>query len=140
MSRLLRRIERVEQAMKAQSIFSPACICFPEREQPFFVVSIEEEIAPRVKCPLHGERFKPRYRIFVSPWLRPKLWPALWTHHSEQYRKAWFAAFPPELWPGKKEWTDEGVILVLKDGTHIPWTDELSWSAPGTPATMAPPS
>jgi hypothetical protein len=66
----LKRIERAEKAAKAQSIFSPACICFPEKEQPFFVLDIEQEIAGRVKCPLHGERFKPRFHIFVAGWLR----------------------------------------------------------------------
>ena len=123
MHRILKRIERIEQAMKAQSIFSPDCICFPENEQPFFVVSTEREIAARVKCPLHGERFKPRLQVYVSGWLRPKQWPALWTQHSEQYRKAWFATFPPDLWPGKCKRTDEGLFLILKDGSRIPWTD-----------------
>jgi hypothetical protein len=30
---LLKRIERTEKAFEAQSIFSPDCICFPEKEQ-----------------------------------------------------------------------------------------------------------
>jgi hypothetical protein len=121
MQGILKRIERAEKAAKAQSIFSPNCICFPENEPPFFVVTIEEEIASQVKCPLHGERFKPRFHIYVARWLREKQPSLLWTLHSEQYRKAWFATFPPDLWPGQQECTAEGVFLVLKDGSRIPW-------------------
>jgi hypothetical protein len=33
---------------------------------------------------------------YVPVWLREKLWKHLGTNHSEQYRKAWFASFPPE--------------------------------------------
>jgi hypothetical protein len=44
----------------------------------------------------------------------------LWTHHSEQYRKAWFASFPPDLWPAVEEETDDGrTILRLKDGSTL---------------------
>ena len=31
-----KRIERAELAAKGQSKYSPACICFPENEPPFF--------------------------------------------------------------------------------------------------------
>jgi hypothetical protein len=42
------------------------------------------------------------------------------THHSEQYRKAWFARFPPELWPAEEEETEHGTIfLKLKDGSSL---------------------
>jgi hypothetical protein len=41
-----------------RSRFSPDCICFPEKEQPSFGFPIEEDIAFRVKCPLHRDRFK----------------------------------------------------------------------------------
>ena len=30
---VLKRIERAEEALKAQSVYSPDCICFPENEQ-----------------------------------------------------------------------------------------------------------
>jgi hypothetical protein len=33
---LLKRIENAESALKAQSIFSPGCICFPENERADF--------------------------------------------------------------------------------------------------------
>ena len=51
---------------------SPVCICFPEDEQPFFGRG-EERIAASVKCPLHGERFKPTaFDVYVSEWRRKK--------------------------------------------------------------------
>jgi hypothetical protein len=64
MRTLLRRIERAEVILKAQSILSPDCICFPEMEQPFFGFDYEAEIAFQVKCSLHGDRFQPRVRLF----------------------------------------------------------------------------
>ena len=108
------RIQRLERAAKAQSKFSPACICFPENEAPLFGCEVERDIAARVKCPLHGERFKPRFFIYVSAWLRAKLWEGLRSHHSEQYRKAWFASFPLELWPVEEALVDGKLVLRLK--------------------------
>jgi hypothetical protein len=119
MQSVLKRIERAEEAIKTQGIFLPDCICFPKNEQPFFGLPIEGEIAAGLKCPRHGERFKPQYQVYVSQWMRVKIWPTLWRKHSEQYRKAWFASFPPELWPAREEYTSEGAFLVLKDGTRI---------------------
>ena len=117
---LLKRIEKAEEALKAQSIFSPDCICFPDKEQPFFCQLYEEGIAAKVKCPLHGDRFKqPICHIYVSKWLRDKQAAHLWTHHSEQYRKAWFASFPPELWPAEEEMEGGKLFLRLKDGTRL---------------------
>jgi hypothetical protein len=105
---LLNRIERAEQAAKADERFPAQCTCFPERRQPFVGFPIELEIAAVVKCPLHGDRFNKEYFVYVSKWLRVKLWKHLWTHRSEQYRKAWFASFPPDLWPAEEEETDDG--------------------------------
>jgi hypothetical protein len=94
--------------------------CFPENESPFFAFEIELDMLTRVKCPLHGERFKPLYRIYVAKWLRAKQPQLIWTHHSEQYRKAWFASFPPDLWPAVEEESDDGQILLrLKDGSAL---------------------
>jgi hypothetical protein len=60
------------------------------------------------------------FRLYVAKWLRVKQPKLLWTHHSEQYRKAWFASFPPDLWPAEEEETDDGrTILQLKDGTTL---------------------
>jgi hypothetical protein len=81
---------------------------------------IELDIAARVKCPLHGQRFKPPFHIYVPDWLREKLWKHLATNHSAQYRKAWYASFPSELWPAEEVETPDGkVFLKLKDGTRI---------------------
>jgi hypothetical protein len=118
--RTLQRIERAEQAAKAQSKSSDECICFPPKEPPFVGFPIEEEIAAKVKCPLHGERFKPLFHVYVPKWLREKQWKLLWSHHSEQYRKAWFVSFPPELWPADEEEHENGPpFLRLKDGTRV---------------------
>ena len=117
---LQNRIERAELAAKAQSKYSPECICFPENEPPFFAFEIELEMLTRVKCPLHGERFKPMFRLYVSRWLRVKQPQHLWTHHSEQYRRAWFASFPTDLWPAVEEETADGrTLLRLKDGSRL---------------------
>ena len=47
---LLKRIEQAEKALQARSIFSADCICFPEKEQPFFCFPSEEEIAAQVNA------------------------------------------------------------------------------------------
>jgi hypothetical protein len=91
---LLKRIEQAEAGLKAQSIFSPHCICFPKNEPPFFCFAAEEEVAAKVKCPLHGSRFKqPVYQIYVSQWRR-ETEPLRRLRLSPQYRKAWLASFP----------------------------------------------
>src|SRR5438270_13834490 len=112
------RLQRVGVAAERPS----ACICFPENESPFFAFEIELEMLTRVTCPLHGQRFKPYYRIFVAKWLRAKQPHHLWTHHSEQYRKAWFASFPPDLWPAGGR-----IFLKLKDGTRL-LASEPTWT------------
>lgn len=122
------RLERAEQAAKAQSKHSAACICFPENESPFFAFDIELEMLTRVKCPLHGERFKPLYHLYVARWLRDKQPRHLWTHHSEQYRKAWFASFPADLWPAEEEEHPGGRIFPkLKNGTRL-LASEPAWT------------
>jgi hypothetical protein len=117
---VLKRLEQAEAALKSQSIFSQDCICFPEKERPTFGFPIEMEIAGEVKCPLHGERFRPLFHLYTPKWLREKLWKHLATHHSEQYRRAWLASFPPDLWPAEEEETEEGkIFLKLRDGTRL---------------------
>lgn len=71
---------------------SSACICFPEDEQPFFCSPSEEQVADRVKCPLHGNRFRqPVPHLYVSAWLVEKQ-PARRQQGSVQARKAWAAS------------------------------------------------
>jgi hypothetical protein len=72
-----------------------------------------------MKCPSHGERFRPAYFLYVAKWLRDKRQALLQTHHSEQYRKAWYASFPPDLWPGEEVLVDGSLALRLKDGTTL---------------------
>jgi hypothetical protein len=114
-----KRLERAEQMAKRMGTVSPECLCFPVNEPPFFGFPIEEQIAAKVKCPLHGERFKPLYHIYVPGWRRESEKKRL--HGlSEQYHKAWFASFPPELWPAEEELIDGKGALRLKDGTILP--------------------
>jgi len=118
---LLKRIEKTEKAFKAQSIFSPDCICFPEKEQPWFCSALEEPVADGVKCPLHGGRFKrQRFFVYVAGWRREKE-PARRQRLSAQYRKAWEAGFPPKLWPAvpQEERADGQIFFRLKDGTKL---------------------
>src|ERR1035441_3695181 len=122
---LLKRLEKVEEALKAQSIFSQDCICFLETEQPFFCSPSEEPVAAKVKCPLHGNRFnQPVFHVYVSQWRREKE-PARRQRLSAQYRKAWEASFPTELWPAvPEEETEDGKIFFrLKDGTKL-WVSD----------------
>jgi hypothetical protein len=39
---LLKRIEKAEEALKGKSAYSPDCICFPENEQPFFLLHLRK--------------------------------------------------------------------------------------------------
>jgi len=96
---LLKRIEQAEEKRKGRAIFESDCICFPEKEPPFFCFPSEEEIAAKVKCPLHGNRFKqPIFPIYVAKWRRESE-PIRRERLSSQYQKAWFASFPPESGP-----------------------------------------
>ena len=118
---LLKRLEKLEEVLKAHSIYSQDCICFPEKEQPFFCSSFEEPVAASVKCPLHGNRFRqPNFHIYVSDWRRKKE-PARRQWLSAQYRKAWEASFPTELWPAvpEVETEDGNTFFRLKDGTKF---------------------
>jgi hypothetical protein len=115
---LIARIERAEQAARAQSKHSADCICFPANEQPFFGFPIEEKIAA-ARCPLHGERFMHFCRLYIPPWRRENE-RKRWAGRSEQFRKAWLVTFPAELWPATEEVVDGKQTLRLKDGTLLP--------------------
>jgi hypothetical protein len=78
------------------------------------------EIASKVLCPVHGLRFTPLPHLYVAKRFREQLWTDLQTHHTEQYRKAWFARFPLALWPAEEEETEQGAtFLKLKDGNRL---------------------
>ena len=103
---LLKRIEQAEKALKVRAVFSTDCICFPEKEPPFFGFPSEEEVAAKVKCPLHGDRFKQTlFQIYVSEWRRESE-SIRRQRLSSQYQKAWsasFPCFPAESGPAEKE-------------------------------------
>ena len=112
-------VKTICTSAEAQSIFSPDCICFPENEQPFFCFLIEEQFAAKVKCPLHGQRFKPiTFHIYVGKWRRESE-PHRRQRLSAQYQKAWDAGFPPEQWPAEETEFDGRLSLRLKDGTIL---------------------
>lgn len=89
-------------------------------EQPSFGFPIEVEIASKVLCPVHGAELTPLFHVYLAKRFREQLWKDLSIHHSEQYRKAWLARFPPELWPAVEEETEHGsIFLKLKDGSRL---------------------
>src|SRR5438094_762178 len=96
MRALEKRLERAEQMARAKGKVSLDCICFPPNEQPCFDLPMDEKIAARLKCPLHGERFVQFAHVYVARWLREKE-KKRWLQRSEQFRKAWLASFPNEL-------------------------------------------
>lgn len=143
MPSLTRRIERLEQAAqldaKVRSRFDPRCICYPDGCTPWVGFPILDMIAFLVKCPLHGDRFSMRDLkpyIYAPPWMREKIYrlilnrsPSYYVFSnsprrvSEQYRKAYHASFPPDLWPGQEEQEEAEygprTFLRLKDGTRF---------------------
>ena len=116
---LLKRIEQVEMASKSKLGHPPECTCFPENEQPSFHWRIELEIASKLKCPLHGNRFKPLAMIYVAEWLRKKREGFIATRRSAQYQKAWRASFLPGLWPAEEQNVGHKIFLRLKDGSVL---------------------
>ena len=124
---LLKRVEKLEKqvrrAASACGIFPAECICFPpsHNERPVFGFYVLREIAFKVKCPLHGDRFTAdRLFLYVPKWLRER--DVLRRRDlSPQFQKAWAASFPPDLWPDPHEEVEEGedTFLLLKDGSRL---------------------
>jgi len=105
--------------LKERTWFSADCICFPENEPPLYAFGLEYLMLKRLKCPLHGERSVRLNPIYVAQWVREKI-PSFVERQSDQYRKAWFATFLPDLWPGMEEEAEDGsMYLILKDGTRL---------------------
>ena len=116
----------------------PECICFPKNEPIGFSWPLEQQIAFALKCPLHGDRFRPMGLLYVSEWLRDKQQYFLAKRKSAQYRKAWAATFPLDLWPGEEEKADDGkIFLKLKDGSRL-LVFEPSWKPLSRTASRAP--
>lgn len=113
--------DQVDQLISTRGRMSTTCICFPLSEPARFFYPEEQEIASRVKCPIHGERFQRRemsYFLYASLWLLERRY-QVYLVQSEQYRRAWEAGFPD--WPTKEE-DDDNVYLVFKDGSkYIAW-------------------
>jgi len=109
---------QVDQLISTRGRMSSTCICFPLSEPPRFFYPEEQEIASRVKCPIHGERFQrsemQSYFLYASLWLLERRYQG-YLVRSEQYRRAWEAGFPD--WPTREE-DDNNVYLVFKDGSQ----------------------
>ena len=106
-------------ASKSKLSYPPECLCFPENEPPSFHWPIELEIAAKLKCPLHGNRFKRIAMLYVAKWLREKREWFIATRRSAQYQKAWRASFPPGLWPAEEQRVGNKISLRLKDGSVL---------------------
>jgi hypothetical protein len=116
---MLQRIEHLEEVAQPEAKFSIDCICFPDKEPPFFGFPIEQELAAQIKCPIHGKRFRSRPHIYVAKWRRQGE-KARRKRLSPQYHKAWDASFPTDLWPAEEEEAeDRSIFLKLKDGTRL---------------------
>ena len=117
---LRKRVERAEEAVRLLLRVSPECICFPDQEQPTFYWRVEWEIAARLKCPVHGDRFRlvPFRWFYVADWILEKP-DAFLAYRSPKFRKAWYASFPPELWPAREISIDGKGFLELKDGSIL---------------------
>jgi hypothetical protein len=138
-----RRVERLErraqQRTKVASRFAAECICYPKGCLPWVGFPILNEIAFSVQCPAHGDRFSwgmLGLEAYVSKWFREKMFRRVLdrcpSFHpfatcpkrvSEQFRKAYLASFPPDLWTGEEEKKAEQgfckTYLRLQDGTAI---------------------
>lgn len=128
LKRLVTRLEKKlsENAGQKTSHFHPDCTCFPSDEQPIFSFHVEVEVARNLKCPIHGERFKPNlFVIYKAGWRRFQEFEDDWADHSPQYQKAMRASFPSSLWPPEARWVQGiGTVLTFKDGSSRPAYDD----------------
>ena len=129
-AKLLKRIERLELATKSSMNSSVECICFPRHRSPFFFYCGVEEIAFRVKCRIHGDRFVTASSSFMDDLHREFEVGRLWHVDTEQYRKAWNASFSAGSWPVEqieiegRTWllprSPEGQLLDWKNASPLP--------------------
>jgi hypothetical protein len=120
-------MDRIEKAAKAESIFGTDCVCFPRDSPPRFHWEIEVEIAAKIKCPLHGQRFERPFLIYTAKWQREKRERLIEERMSEQFKKGWYASFPRDLWPAGEEQRGKQICLKLKNGTILPAV-EFNWN------------
>jgi hypothetical protein len=94
---LRRQMDRIEQQAatieQKLSAYSEDCICFPQADPPIFLFGEEHFFAFRVKCPLHGERFKAGPLRLWAIWCYDQV-PKFRRRKSAQHRKAWNKSFP----------------------------------------------
>jgi hypothetical protein len=129
----VKRLERVERAVREKRLGQPLtnCICFPDAgRSPFFLYPGIRELAFRLKCSLHGDRFQPvPAEVPTDDPSRVDLevgW--TWRHASEQYRKAWNATFQNGEWP-TEEISVEGRVWRLPHsagGRFLDWKNVSS--------------
>jgi hypothetical protein len=58
------------------------------------------------------------FRLFAPKWHRDRE-KLRRERLSPQFKKAWLAGFPSELWPSEEEEAEDGIYLRLKDGTRL---------------------
>jgi hypothetical protein len=104
---IVERLECAEAAVREKQAERQLnnCICFPKRgDSLFFLYPGIRELALRLKCPLHGDRFE--FPALTDPENIPSRidlevgW--TWRDASEQYRKAWNATFQSGEWPAEE--------------------------------------
>lgn len=137
--RLANLEQRLQQYAKLVCTYGPECICYPKGSTPWVAFFIQYEIAFYVKCPAHGDRFSwddVGMFVYRVKWFREKMHsrtldgcPGLGFFSkyprkvTEQFRKAYLASFPRDLWTAEEEGkTEEGYLktyLRLQDGTRI---------------------
>jgi hypothetical protein len=86
-----RRLVLAERAVVQQKS-SEHCICFPAKELPFFNSVEDQEMAHRVKCPLHGDRFRKLFHLYIAPWRKERAKIRRRNCSSPQFKKAWLAS------------------------------------------------
>jgi hypothetical protein len=138
---------RLDRLAAEQSTYSPDCICFPEACGSAVGFPILKDIAFCVKCPRHGDRFVQSGFMYVSEWMRGKLYRVSttressfmrWRKRPEKHIKAYLASFPPDLFPGdeEREIVTKGhskIFLHLRDGTRIQVSEDHYYAPHDTP-------
>ena len=86
-----RRLVLAERAVILHEKSSEHCICFPAKELPFFNSIEDQEMAYCVKCPLHGDRFRKLFHLYIAPWRKERAKIGR-KNSSPQFKEAWRAS------------------------------------------------